>query len=202
MSSSFRSAIAAVALFVALPAQAQIESAYTDIDIAKNCTTFASAPEDEGGDWSNSVCDGYKGYPVFINYGDARESLFYGFPPAGDLAPPWESFSPFNSTGPKIEWRVAREDGRAVPFATIHRWFVSDPEDTEQNIEVLVVEKVGQPADRNGCAVAYVMSTGNPNSNEKARDFADRMARDFVCGADQPSIDIGSVPLPEFVREQ
>ncbi len=54
-----------------------------------------------------------------------------------------------------------------------------------------VVEKVGQVHGREGCAVGYVVATGNPDAGGQARDF--------VCG-DQPAIDAGSVPLPEFVR--
>jgi hypothetical protein len=193
--------VAAACLLAAAPARAEIVSAYSDLDTTKNCTQFSGAEEGEG-DWANFVCDGYKGYPVFLYYGDARESLFYGHAPGGDLAPAWESFSAFNATGPKIEWRVSKEGDRAIPFATIHRWFVSDPDDSEKKVEVLVVEKVGQPYERDGCAVAYVMATGNQNSNEKARRYADEFARDFACGADQPAIDAGTVPLPDFIREQ
>jgi hypothetical protein len=187
----------AIPLIIAEPASAETVSAYTEIDTAKNCTRFAGSDGGEG-DWGNFVCDGYKGYPVFVYYGDLRESLFYGHPPAGDMAPSWESFSAFNSTGPRIEWRIRRDADNDMPFATIHRWFVSDPEDAERKVEVLVVEKVGQPFEREGCAVAYVMSTGNQRANEKARRYADEFAADFACGADQPAIDTGTVPLPDF----
>ncbi|MBX3529466.1 MAG: hypothetical protein KF849_02595 [Rhizobiaceae bacterium] len=193
--------VVAALLLAAAPARAEIFSAYSDIDTNEDCTQFAG-PEDGEGDWGNFVCDGYKGYPVFLYYGDARDSLFYGFPPAGDVAPAWESFSAFNHSSPKIEWRVERTGSRAVPYATIHRWFVSDPEDADKKVEVLVVEKVGQPYERDGCAVAYVMATGNQDSNEKARRYADEFARDFACGADQPAIDAGTVPLPDFTRDQ
>lgn len=195
--------VASAALMIASQAGAQdVTSAYTDLAADKTCTTYAAADPNEGGDWANLVCDGYRGYPVFLSYGDARESLFYGFPPAGDLAPVWESFGPFNSTGPKIEWRLERKGDRAVPFATIHRWFVSDPYDETQNIEVLVVEKVGQPHERDGCAVGYVVASGNPNANDKARTIADMQAKDFACDADQPVIDQGSVPVPPFHRAE
>lgn len=177
----------------------ELSSAYTDIDPAANCTVFASAQDGEG-DWVNLVCDGYRGYPVTIHSADLRESIFYGYPPSGDTAPVWESFVAFNSTGPRIEWRLERRGDADVPFATIHRWFVSDPDDAEDKTEVLVVEKVGQPGAAEGCAVAYVVSTGNEGANDKARDLADRMARDFECGADQPSVDAGSVPVPDFTR--
>ena len=188
-------AIAAL-LLASLPAHAQVESAYSELDTERNCTQFSGAGEGDG-DWANFVCDGYRGYPVLLYYSDARESLFYGYPPGGDLAPEWESFGAFNETGPRIEWRIGTFDGRKIPYATIHRWFVSDPTDDASKVEVLVVEKVGQPFEREGCAVAYVMATGNEGANEKARRYADEMARDFVCGADQPAIDAGTVPLPD-----
>jgi hypothetical protein len=185
----------------ATAALAQVSSAYSTIG-EDGCTTYAAPAPDEGGDWANLVCDGHRGYPVFVFYGDARESLFYGFPPAGDLAPSWESFDAFNSTGPTVEWRIQAQGDVAIPFATIHRWFVSDPEDAERQVEVLVVEKVGQPQERDGCAVGYVVATGNRGANEAARRIADGIARDFVCGADQPTIEQGSVPLPSFTRQE
>ena len=172
----------------------EIVSEYTDLESEKHCSVFAAAEEGEG-DWANLACSGYRGYPVIIYYGDARESVFYGFPPDGDVAPPWESFEGFNHTGLKVEWRIARDGERETPFATIHRWFVSDPEDEQKNIEVLGVEKVGQMHGREGCVVGYVVASGNPNANDKARRIADNQARDFACG-DQPTIDAGSVPLP------
>ncbi|MCO5146482.1 MAG: hypothetical protein M9895_09950 [Aquamicrobium sp.] len=191
---------AALTLWLAAPSAAQeIVSAYTDIDADSTCSTFAAAAEGEG-DWSNMVCAGYRGYPVVVHYGDLRESVFYGFPPDGDLAPAWESFSGFNRTGPRIEWRIERQDGRETPFATIHRWFVADGEGGPET-EVLVVEKVGQIHGREGCVVGYVVASGNPDANGKARRIADGQARDFACG-DQPTIDAGSVPLREFVHDR
>jgi hypothetical protein len=177
----------------------EISSVYTDLDAQKSCTTFAAAGEGEG-DWANLVCTGYSGYPVIIYSADLRESVFYGFPPAGDLAPAWESFAAFNSAGPKIEWRIETDGDRALPFATIHRWFVSDPDDAEKKTEVLVVAKVGQIAERDGCAVGLVMATGNPKANETARKIADEQARNFACGADERVLVGGDAPLPEFSR--
>ena len=130
-------------------------SAYTDLDAEKDCTIFAAAAEGEG-EWANLACNGYRGYPVLIYSGDLRESVFYGFPPDGDLAPAWESFSAFNSAGAKIEWRIETENGRSVPFAAIHRWFGQREAENRKTIEVLVVEKVGQMVEREGCAVGLV----------------------------------------------
>ena len=190
----------AAAVFFAASAEAQqMSSVYTELDSDKDCTVYAAAEEGDG-DWANLVCDGWRGYPVFLQYGDLRESLFYGHAPAGDMAPVWESFGAFNRTGPTIEWRLEKRGERLVPLATIHRWFVSDPEDGDKEIEVLVVEKVGQPFERDGCAMAYVVATGNDGANEKARSYADRLVHGFECGADQPAIDAGNVPVPEFTR--
>jgi hypothetical protein len=181
-------------------AAGEISSAYTDIDAENDCTTFASATEGEG-DWANLVCSGYRGYPVLIYSADLRESVFYGFPPGGDLAPAWESFSAFNSTGARIEWRIDTDNGRSVPFAAIHRWFVSaDPENPDKQIEVLVVEKVGQMHERDGCAVGLVLATGKPEANEAARKLADERARNFTCGVDKRVI-VGD-PMPDFSRSE
>ena len=181
---------------------AGISSVYTEINPDKDCTVFASAEEGEG-DWANLVCTGYRGYPVIIYSADLRESVFYGFPPAGDLAPAWESFAAFNSAGPKIEWRVDMDGDRALPFATIHRWSVSnDPDNPEKKTEVLVVAKVGQIAERDGCAVGLVVANGNPKANETARTIADEQARNFACGADERVLVSGDVPLPEFSRAE
>ncbi|MBO6717324.1 MAG: hypothetical protein JJ913_05135 [Rhizobiaceae bacterium] len=181
-----------------LPAHAQMTSVYTELQIEKSCTVFARAEEGDG-DWATLVCDGWRGYPVMLQYSDLRESLFYGYPPAGDMAPVWESFGGFNSTGTTIEWRLEQRGNDRVPIATIHRWFVSDAANGEEDVQVLVVEKVGQPHERDGCAMAYVVATGNSGANEKARAYADNLVHGFACG-DQPAIDVGTVPLPEFVR--
>jgi hypothetical protein len=192
---------AACLVALAVPARAGITSAYTDFDTDEICTTFSASGKDEAGDWADLVCDGWRGYPVFLYYADARESLFYGFPPAGDLAPTWESFDAFNSSGPKIEWRLDDSSGSNVPFATIHRRFVSDPEDDAKKTEVLVVSKVGQPGLRDGCVVGYVAATGNPRANEQAREIADG-AGSFACGSDSPAIRQDKVPVPPFSRSE
>ena len=112
----------ACAGFCNLAAAGESSSVYTDLDLEEDCTVFASAEEGEG-DWANLVCSGYRGYPVFIYSGDLRESTFYGFPPGGDLAPAWESFSAFNSIGSRIEW-----SRRGIsPAATTSAWWSAVP---------------------------------------------------------------------------
>ncbi|QPC90249.1 hypothetical protein [Mesorhizobium sp. INR15] len=169
-----------------------ISSAYTDLDSKKDCVTYAQAAEGEG-DWAELACSGYRGYPVLIAYDDARESLFYGFPPGGDMTSAWESFSAFNSSGAKIEWRIETTGDKAVPFAVIHRWTVSNPEDEKKSTDVLLVAKVAQMDAREGCTVGLVLATGNPSANDQARKLADEKARSFACGKDKHTV-IGNVP--------
>lgn len=188
----------AALLALAMPASAEeIRSEYTDIDLEKGCSTFEASAEDEPGGFANLVCNGWRGYPVLIYQGDLRESVVYGFPPAGDHA--WESFSPFNATGPRIEWRIEKSGDKEIPFATIHRWNVSNPEDSEKSVEVLVVEKVGLIGEQQSCAVGLVMATGNAKANEQARQLADKQARTASC-SDAPTV-IGK-GMPDFSRAE
>lgn len=175
------------------------ESVYTDLDTDRDCAVFSM--NEEGGEFANMVCAGWRGYPVFIFSGDLRETVFYGFMPESGTPPAWESFDAFNSTGPKVEWRVRSEESRQIPFATIHRWFVNDdPDRPSRSTEVLVVAKVGQIDKRDGCVVALVLATGNPNANAEARRIADQRAEGFRCGKDERVL-VGS-RLPSFSRSQ
>lgn len=193
--------ILSAALFLGLCSTARaetIESAYTDLVVDRDCSIFSA--NEEGGDFANFVCNGYLGYPLVFYSGDLRESVFYGFPPQGDHI--WESFDAFNSSGGRIEWRVAVDGGKKIPFATIHRWTISaDPEDPDKKVEVLVVEKIGQVERNEGCAVGYVVATGNPQANDTARKIADQQVRTFACGADEPVQVEGEVPVPSFSRQ-
>ncbi|MEX0343465.1 MAG: hypothetical protein AB3N20_00980 [Rhizobiaceae bacterium] len=186
--------------FIAPLRAGEISSEYTKLNTETDCTVFSSASEGDG-DWANLTCNGYRGYPILIYYSDLRESLHYGFPPSGDLAPKWESFGGFNSTSGTIEWRIETDESGPRPFATIHRWTVSDV-NGDGEIQVLVVEKVAGPGG-DGCVVGYVVATGNGNANQAARDVADDYARDFSCGFDETVVHEGSVALPPvFVSEQ
>ena len=169
----------------------EISSAYTDLDWKKDCVTYAQAGEGDG-DWASLVCSGYRGYPVLIGYDDARESVYYGFP-SDDMTAVWESFTAFNGSGPKVEWRIETNGDKAVPFAAIHRRSISNPEDQNKPTEVLLVAKVGQMEARDGCTVGLVLATGNPAANDQARKLADEKARMFACGKDKHTV-IGNVP--------
>ena len=169
----------------------EITSLYTDLVTEKDCLTYAEAGKNDG-DWAELACAGYLGYPVLLSYGDARESVFFGFPPE-DMTTTWESFSGFNSSGTKVEWRVDKTGNVSTPFAAIHRRSVSiSGEDAEKQADVLVVAKVAQMEGRQGCTVALVAGT-SPNANEEARRIADEKVRSFACGKDK-RITVGDVP--------
>lgn len=170
----------------------EVSSAYTDLVAGKDCLTYAEAGENDG-DWAEIACTGYLGYPVLLSYGDARESVFFGFPPE-DMTATWESFSGFNSSSTKVEWRVEKTGNVSTPFAAILRRSVSiSGEDAEKQVDVLLVAKVAQMEGREGCAVALVAASGNPNANEEARKIADEKARSFACGKDK-RVTVGDVP--------
>ncbi|TGQ50113.1 hypothetical protein EN836_30585 [Mesorhizobium sp. M1C.F.Ca.ET.193.01.1.1] len=172
-----------------------ISSAYTDLDWKKDCVTYAQAEEGDG-DWASLACSGYRGYPVLVGYDDARESVYYGFP-SDDMTAVWESFSAFNSSGAKVEWRIETKGDVAIPFAAIHRRSVSNPENENKPTEVLVVAKVAQPEKHEGCTIGLVLATGNAQANDQARKLADEKAKGFACGKDKREV-IGEVP--EFGR--
>ena len=170
----------ALALLAPCPAVAA-DSAYTTVDLQADCSQVSQ--DEVGGAWT---CKGFRDYAVHFSEGDLRQSAFYG--PVGS----WyakgatESFSAFNYAAPTIEWRIAA----GIPFATIRRWFVSGVPDADGNpgpeTQVLVVSRVAQPADGEGCVVGYVEATANKDANGLARRAADNEARDFACRYAEP----------------
>lgn len=168
-------------ILTALTASAALanESAYTDIDLDA-CQTLA---EDDLG--VSLKCAGYRAYPVYFTEGDLRQSVFFGPIRKKLIDEGFESFSPFNYIGNKIEWRL---DPSGKPFAAILRWFIENPDEatgapTEESTgQVLVISRVAQPPDGLGCVVGYVDALANPKANELARTVADTQAMDFACG--------------------
>jgi hypothetical protein len=161
--------------FLVLPATAQqIDSAYTDVDLDQ-CTVIHS--DDFGSRWA---CSGYKGIPVMIAEGDLRFFVSYGFG-APDEKAAQQTLPPFNTLGPKIEWRLTNAEGGWKPFATILR-FYTEREEGEDEGQILVVTRL---AEGNTCHVAYIDARANADANVLAREAADELARDFDCD-DEP----------------
>ena len=183
--------LALTAAFALLASAAQAESVYTDLDL-EACDVVETY---EGGG-ADLRCDGLDGWDVWVHEGDARTDVDYGY-----WNDTFETFSAFNHAGPRIEWRIVTEGAVARPFAAIRRWFVStDPENSGRTTQVLVVSRVGQVEDREGCVVGLVVASGNPQANEQARRIADEHARSFACGVD--SRDAVGEGLPEFSRSE
>lgn len=161
----------AVLSCLALPATAQqIDSAYTDIDLDQ-CQVMHS--DDFGTQWA---CPGYKGYPLMIAEGDIRFFVSYGFG-APDEPAARQTLPPFNTLGPRIEWRLSNAEGGWKPFATILR-YLTESGDGEEAGEVLVVTRLEPGAT---CHIAYVDALANEDANELARQAADEIASGFDC---------------------
>jgi hypothetical protein len=164
-------ALLATALLI-VPALGQANtSAYTDLNLDQ-CSVLES--DDFGTSWA---CPGYKGYPLYVAEGDLRFLLSYGFgaldePAAGQTLPP------FNTLGPRLEWRLRMEAGVLKPFATIVRYHTADPETGEDRGQVLVVTQL-EPGST--CQIAWIDALANANANELAREAADENAGSFDC---------------------
>jgi hypothetical protein len=156
------------------------QSEYTDVDLDK-CTVIES--DDFGSMWA---CNGYKGIPVMVAEGDLRMMVSYGLSSTTEKAAE-QTLPPFNSLGPKIEWRLSNKTGGYKPFATILRYYVQRLDEAggqKSDGQILVVTKVEPGAT---CQIAWIDALANPNANELARTTADDLAEDFDC-ADEPKI--------------
>lgn len=166
-----------VLLATAAPARAAFESAYTELDFGQ-CLVLEA--DDFG---VRRACPGHRGYPVWVAEGDLRFFVSYGFSaprePAAGQTPP-----PFNTLGPRIEWRLSNASGRWMPVATILR-FMLDPAEGRAPGEVLVVTRLGEGRT---CHIAYIDARANPDANALARAAADRLAEGFDCKTDAPEL--------------
>ena len=169
--------LAFASLGLALPAAAQqFDSAYTDLDF-EQCTILHS---DEFG--VSFACPGYRGYPVYVAEGDLRMFVSYGFG-APDEKAATQTLGPFNTLGPRIEWRLTNQSGDWRPFATIVRYLTDPAEDYHG--EALVVTTLGPYG---VCQVAHIDARANPDANELARQMADLYGQNFDCSVREPEV--------------
>ena len=155
-------------------------SAYTDLELDKCETLVAPNPEEAGGDFTSVLCPGLGDYKVLFKEGDLRQSVHFGFLKKSIVDTAFESFGPFNHMNPRIEWRVG---SGGKPIAAIQRFFVGDENSQGQ---ILVISRVGQPGDEEGCPVGYVDALASKDANNLARAVADGLALHFRCGVDKP----------------
>jgi hypothetical protein len=156
------------------------ESVYTDLKLDTCKSLIEPNPDEPGGDFMSSMCPGLGDYQVLFKEGDLRQSVHYGFLKKSIIDTAFESFGSFNHMNPKIEWRIG---AGGKPIAAIQRFFVGDAENQGQ---ILVISRVGQPGDEEGCPVGYVDALASKDANNLARAVADGLALHFRCGVDTP----------------
>lgn len=151
-----------------------LKSLYTTLELS----SCQRGQQHAGG--TSWICAGLDGYPVQVADGDQRTFISVGAAAAKHRATR-QTLASFNSifdakhARATLEWRIVRQNGRAVPFATILRYFTWKD---ERRGEVLVVTRVvaGQ-----SCHVAYIDALANPDAIAIARQVADTTARRFDC---------------------
>lgn len=166
------------------------ESVYSKLDFDQGCVWSKAASEEEAQMGGEAICKGFQGYSVHFAEGDIRQFTAYG--PVDDPRDFSNGFSEWNSVHTVIEWRL--EGNR--PFATIHRWYIDniDPDtgsaDPARRGQVLTISTVADPLAeagyRNSCPVGYVDARANKDANILARQVADSIGRNFLCGRDRP----------------
>lgn len=185
-----------LAALVAVPLSVRAaESVYTDTQIDK-CENLLKNPDEDDIQMRHvSVkCAGYKDYPFYFNEYDDMQSAYFGHLSPEIIELGGETFEVYNHVGEKIEWRL---DGKGVPRAVILRYVLESFDadalaaasahgEIRRNGEILVVSRVGQPADKTGCVTAYVDALANSDAAELARKLADEQAPTFPCGKDRP----------------
>ena len=160
---------------LATPAWANpLKSLYTTLELS-SCKVERRHPD--GNAW---LCAGLDGYPVRVAEGDQRTFVSVGRDPEQHRAVR-QSLATFNSIfdakhgRATLEWRIVRQNGQPVPFATILRYFTSKG---ALKGEVLVVTRL---APGQSCHVAYIDALANPDAIAIARKTADAAARTFDC---------------------
>ena len=162
--------LASLAAAAQAPAPANT-STYTPLNL-NACRVLRRAPRGEG-DWINWRCPGWAGIPLLVHGDDGRFDLDAGVDNGA-----WESLSPFNDLGPRVEWRLRARR----PIAIIYRYRVATPGSAP--FSRIAVETIGRPG-RPGCVIAWI-DGGLPTANAHARAVADRRAERFRCGVDRP----------------
>lgn len=169
---SLGAAIALAAAALVAPAQAAVISAYTDLDLDQ-CLVLDA--DDFVSQWS---CPGYKGYPLKVIQTELRFALQFGF--NLDQEPKRQTLPPFNTLGPKLEWRLSNDSGRWLPIATIARYETATKANGTPDGAVLVVTQI-KPGQ--SCHIAYIDAKANADAETLARAAADK-AGSFECAKD------------------
>ena len=166
----------------------EYESAYTRIDDGCEVIELPDEPV-----WE-TTCDGYDDWDVLIVTDEHGSAEAYRAPRGVEsdyISPPMRGL--FGSYGAVIEWRL----NHGQPFATIHRYTNDTPDmmdpDNAGEWQTLVVVALRPNEPITACAVAYIDASSLPNANEVARQAADYLAIDWMCGQENAQMfDSGS----------
>lgn len=173
-----------LALIPEAAAGSSARSVFTTIDLAA-CSVVRR--HRDGNSWR---CPGMPGYPVYYAEGDLRAFVSVGAGAERRRAAT-QTLGPFNTIFPQggrratLEWRVVREGKRAVPYATILRYFTSG--DGAKG-EVVVVMGVGA---NDTCHALHIDANAAPEAMALARKLADETAGRLDCTKDPREAGVG-----------
>jgi hypothetical protein len=164
----FLSVLLAMVLGCVTAAAQSNRSVYTPIG-DKQCRTLKSA--EAGDDGFEARCRGTAGYSLILSEGDLRQNIRVITPKGKEHSLElWSVVSSgFSSVGPKVEWRLATQNGKAVPVALIIRYNANeDAEAPNKLLSYLAVAKITATE----ICVTEKIAPG-PKANEDARRAAD-----------------------------
>jgi hypothetical protein len=172
----------ALLLVSAVTAMAQTNSSlYTPL-AEKQCKTI-KGPDAQTGDYEGR-CRGVAGYTLIVTEGDLRQNVTVVTPKgAKHSLELWDVISGgFSSVGPRAEWRMAKQNGKATPVALIIRYNANDdPESPNKQSSYLAVTKI---TDTEICVTDKIMP--GAKANEDARSAADTAATKPCLKKTQP----------------
>ncbi|MEP2942491.1 MAG: hypothetical protein ABJL18_11435 [Hyphomicrobiales bacterium] len=180
----------ALIILLALTAYAysgKVASIYTKLNLDTDCMLLDGITEEEAEQGGILRCKGYGTYPIYIKYGDLRESVHFGNLSQPFIDSAWESFNVWNSANTTFEWRLKK----GKPMAVIHRAFLDniDPEtggaSKKLQGQVLVVSSVATEENKGiGCVIGLVDARANKDANTLARTIADEIEIPATCTTD------------------
>lgn len=150
---------------------AQNRSVYTPLD-TKHCRTVKSPNADE--DDLLGRCRGVAGYKLLLSEGDLRQNLIVVTPQQKEYSLElWDVISGgFSTVGPRVEWRMARQNGKLSPVALIIRYNAN--EDAEHPNKVMSYLAVAKITGNEICVTDKISPSAT--ANDDARRAADSAA--------------------------
>lgn len=150
-------------------AQQSMVSIYTDVS-GKACTKHI---DDESTGAYTLGCTGIQGFRLHVLEDDERSSVTVITPDKRVLPLNYWDVATrgFSTLAPKVEWRIAKVGGQAIPVAIIVRVNTLDQSDPghPKRVPLLVVAKIS----RDTTCVTRVVDALAPKANQEARRLSD-----------------------------